>query len=654
MLYINKITSHTTVDFAAEELKKYLRMMMPEDGDVKITYAPDAECGFRLGVMAEFGLDTSDVRDAELDDIIYIETTAEGGIIAGSNPRSVLIAVYEYLRQNGCRWLFPGVDGEYIPMQSVKPVSYRHAADSRYRGNCIEGAVSQDVLNDYIDFMPKLGLNTFMIQFRVPEVFYDRYFGHSNVSKVRGTENVSRSQILQWTRVTECELAKRGIMLHSYGHGFTIDPFSGGKSFSGWTKYDLSVIPEENHKFIAMINGKRQLRNGVPNNTNFCMSNPEARATVVKYIADYSASHSNTDFLHIWLADGSNGHCECEECAKKRPSDWYVMLMNEVDAELTARGLATRIVFIVYVDTSWAPETEVIKNPDRFTLMLAPITRDYNFTLLGTEERTILPYVRNHLTMPKNLAEYLAYFGEWKKGYPGASVCFEYHFWIPMNYDMSGIRIARVLYDDIKLYRAEGLDGIIQCGSQRTFFPHGFEFYVHARALYDASLSFDDILNDYFYHAYGESWREFYDYLVALEKALPYSYFYRVRNKQRNVYAPELAESIKGVADVCARGAELIKKYYNSEERVRTVSVRMLERYNDYALRVSEIAAAKAVGDNAEAERLYNEFVPAFAVIEDEFKDYVDMHQVVRVVESLYEAKSAPADEGSTGGVTIV
>ena len=30
MYRIYKITSHPTVDFAAEELKKYLRMMMPE------------------------------------------------------------------------------------------------------------------------------------------------------------------------------------------------------------------------------------------------------------------------------------------------------------------------------------------------------------------------------------------------------------------------------------------------------------------------------------------------------------------------------------------------------------------------------------------------------------------------------------------------
>ena len=110
MLFVNKITSDSVVDYAAGELKKYLRMMMPEAGDVRISYAPDAADGFRLGLMQDFGLDVSDAADTALDDILYIDCDERGGIIAGDNPRSVLLAVYEYLRQNGCRWLFPGVD----------------------------------------------------------------------------------------------------------------------------------------------------------------------------------------------------------------------------------------------------------------------------------------------------------------------------------------------------------------------------------------------------------------------------------------------------------------------------------------------------------------------------------------------------------------
>ncbi|MBR2353217.1 MAG: hypothetical protein IKA76_01785, partial [Clostridia bacterium] len=94
MYSIKKITSSNVVDFAAEELKKYLRMMMPECGDISIAYAPAATDGFRLGLMEDFGLDTSEADDLFLDDILHVDVDGEGnGIIAGSNPRSVLLAV---------------------------------------------------------------------------------------------------------------------------------------------------------------------------------------------------------------------------------------------------------------------------------------------------------------------------------------------------------------------------------------------------------------------------------------------------------------------------------------------------------------------------------------------------------------------------------
>ena len=163
MLSINKIRANETIDHAAQELRKYLRMMMPEAGDVKIIYDPCAKDGFRLGLMQDFGLDVSDAEDPELDDILYINCDTGGGIIAGDNPRSVLLSVYEYLRQNGCRWLMPGVDGEFIPMQDIVPVTYRHKPSCRYRGQCNEGAESQTSVLETIDFTPKIGMNSYMI-----------------------------------------------------------------------------------------------------------------------------------------------------------------------------------------------------------------------------------------------------------------------------------------------------------------------------------------------------------------------------------------------------------------------------------------------------------------------------------------------------------
>ncbi|MBR2896907.1 MAG: hypothetical protein IKC04_03370, partial [Oscillospiraceae bacterium] len=123
MLQIKKMRCDHVIDFAAEELKKYLRMMMPEGGDVAISTEPEAADGFRLGLLEDFSL-PFEGEDVRLDDIVHIDTQECGGILAGSNPRSVLFAVYRFLKLHGCRWLYPGVDGEFIPVTELKPQSY--------------------------------------------------------------------------------------------------------------------------------------------------------------------------------------------------------------------------------------------------------------------------------------------------------------------------------------------------------------------------------------------------------------------------------------------------------------------------------------------------------------------------------------------------
>ena len=73
MTEIYKIRSHPVIDFAAEELKKYLRMMMPESGSFPIEYNPDAKSGFRLGLLSDFNL-PYDCEDANLDDVVHVDT----------------------------------------------------------------------------------------------------------------------------------------------------------------------------------------------------------------------------------------------------------------------------------------------------------------------------------------------------------------------------------------------------------------------------------------------------------------------------------------------------------------------------------------------------------------------------------------------------
>jgi hypothetical protein len=111
---------------------------------------------------------------------------------------------------------------------------------------------------------------------------------------------------------------------------------------------------------------------------NFCTSNADAITEFCRLVVNDLIDGKNkyVDHLHIWPLDCGTW-CECEECQKANPTDWYVMMLNEIDERLAAKGLDTRIVFICYTDTTWAPLYEKLKNTKRFSFMLAAITRTY-------------------------------------------------------------------------------------------------------------------------------------------------------------------------------------------------------------------------------------------------------------------------------------
>lgn len=632
MYVIYKVCANPTVDFAAEELKKYLRMMMPRCGHVPIVYDSNATEGFRLGLMQDFGLDVSDAADPKQDDILYIDTDEAGGIIAGSNYRSVLLAVYRYLNENGCRWLFPGVDGEYIPMQAVKAVKYRKMADLRVRAQCNEGAESQTSVLETIDFTPKIGMNSYMIEFDNPKVYYNYYYDHGRNLANREPEPVTNEQVLQWKRACEAEIEKRGLVYQDMGHGWTAEPF-GLDTVEGWAKKE-QLIPEESRAYIALCEGERKLYHDVALNTQFCMSNPKARAIVAKAIADYAENSPFVHFLHVWLADSRNNHCECEECRKMIPSDWYAMLMNEIDALLTERGLDTRIVFCVYYDTAWAPETVKIKNPDRFSMLLGAITRSYTETPRMIPEAKDLPkFNRNKNEFPNDLGTYIALMQEWEKKCPTQKFCYEYHFWVHQYRDMGGILLARRIFEDVRAYRNAGFAGIIQDGSQRSFFPNGFAFYTYAQAMFDKDADFEALKEDYFSHAYGEHWREIADYLETIGNTFGVEYLESEHRSTKSYYDPARAEVIRTAPKVVDAILPLLEAEKNKPYRVQTVAMRLLLRHCEYVKLLTEPIAKKAEGYDDDAYWLFVKAFDLFGRHEVEIERYYDHHLARRSFE---------------------
>lgn len=641
MLTIKKIRADHVIDFAAEELKKYLRMMMPECGDIAISYEPEAKDGFRLGLLEDFGL-PNEAEDVLLDDVIHIDTTAEGGILAGSNPRSVLFSVYRFLRENGCRWLYPGIDGDYVPMKEIEGVQYHKMADHRFRGFCNEGSESQTCMLECADYYAKLEMNVYMLEWFIPSGYYEKYYNHNFNQKNRIPEPVSEEQILQWKRQCEVEIAKRGLMFHDIGHGWQMRAFdfpANSGAAADVATLDLSQFSEEQMSALAMIKGKRTFTRSSVAYANLCLSQHRVRTKVAKCVADYAENHQNVDYLHVWLGDATHNHCECDECVKMRPSDWYIMMMNELDEELTARNLDTRIVFICYLDTFFAPEHIVIKNPKRFTMLYAPVSRAYESSF--TEDSVVpppKPYIRNAWERPWNAEENFAFLKDWRRTWHGSAFSYEYHFWRHQYLDPGGRTFARRLYEDVRSLKIMGLDGYVEDGSQRSGFPNAFPVYIYAATLMDRDVDYDAVCEDYFSHIYGEDWKQAVSILQGISNAFDFVYMEGIRSKDKSVsqyYDPERVERLSAVADLCAQERALAKKHLTMPTRPQTVSWRLLLRHAEYCELYVKIVMAKALGHNFKAVELANEFYDEFGKYEIEMERYYDHGLASRVMEQI-------------------
>ena len=601
MFKINIVSYDTVTSFAAGELKKYLRMMMPRCGEIKIAFDKDAKDGFRLALMSDLGIDP-EVDDPSLDDVIYVDSDENGGIIAGSNYRSILFAVYRYLKANGCNWLFPGPDGEFIPTQNIKPTKLFHKAACRYRGQCNEGSETQPIMYDAIDFTPKIGMNIFMIEFDVPKFYYQRGYDHKYDPYYEAEQPLSNETVLQWKRACESEIAKRGLQFHDMGHGWTAEPF-GFDSSDGWISKDCTLDPKD-ARHLAQVNGVREFWGGVALNTNLCMSNPETRSIVANYVADYAEKQNNVDFLHVWLADGTNNHCECEVCATKRTSDWYVMMLNDIDAELTRRALDTHVVFIAYVDTLWGPMEEKINNEKRFTMLFAPITRLYTETYqVEPDASKMAPCICNKLDLPKGMAENLAYLEDWKKMWKGDVFCYEYHFHMHQYFDMGGVYLAKLVYDDVHGLKKNGLSGIVEDCSQRSFFPTGLAFYVYAEALFDLDKSFPTLVEEYFSAAFGKDWRLAYDYLSAISENTEFGFI--AGEESRDRFDPAKVPSFEKIIEIADSFGATIDAQIEKDVRCQYVHWDLMRWQIKYAKIYAEGMIHLARGNADEASKSY-------------------------------------------------
>ena len=223
-----------------------------------------------------------------------------------------------------------------------------------------------------------------------------------------------------------------------------------------------------------------------------------------------------TDVLHVYFADAANNHCECEECRKLIPTDYLVMLLNELDEAFTENGIETKILFPVYVDVLWPPMKTKFKNPDRF-IMEAYLSRNYSLPLPEKKTRKIPEYILNDYNPYRGEAKTTLDFVEaWKPYFDKPFITGSYDIYSDHFYDPGYFQVSRRIADDIKRLPEFGCMGKIDCQTMRYGFPNALPCSVMGDFTFDGTLKFDEYTDRYFKGAYGKDWKIAREYLEKI------------------------------------------------------------------------------------------------------------------------------------------
>lgn len=631
-MQIKLLRQSETLKYAADELAKYLKMI---DGTISVNDGDDDRV-IKLGLLSDLGLYDGDVDDAMIEDVVDVDVDRLSGYIAGSNDRSVLMGVYNYLKSAGCRWVRPGDKGEYIPKSNIASHSfkYRKKADNPFRGQCIEGAVSFEHVKETVLWLPKANMNMFMIEQIVPFNYMSRWYKHAVNTKLED-ENLPYEKYCEYCLELEHIIKKLGLQLHVMGHGALNEPFGVRHLVSG---YDYDV-PEETKKAFALVNGKRELYGKSPFFTQLCMSQEWIQDKVVNWLADYLESKPYIDFLHFWLGDNTNNHCECPDCVKEHPSDFYVQMLNKLDAILTERHNDAKIVFIMYVDTLWAPIKEKLNNPSRFILTTATTRAKGDRYSSKRREGGIPPWTRNHIDIPHGFDTTLTFVDGWKPVFDGLKFIYEYYMYTQHFSDPGYMQFSRKIAIDMKELHTTGFDGVMSDQTQRSYFPTGLPMSIIGEFQFDRSLDTESFIEKYFKDSFGDEYAVAKEYLEKISETFDADAVApEISVVAQDTGAEDGSKKTSGIFGNAERGRliatvpDIVEKYEplflkNSEsgDKCHRESYKILAYHCEYCKYLSRLYCALADGDRGLAMKHLGEAIEYLSGIELDIQLYFDL-----------------------------
>ena len=305
--------------FAKQELRRHLKRSAPAKGrnpkTSRIILLASDESGDGFRVSAE--------KDAVT--------------IHGSNPRSLLVAVYAFLKRVcGYRWYAP--DQEIAPRNRTlelrldKP--WEEKALFNRRGLYAEGSgFGLGFLRRLIDWCPK-----------------------NNISDL----TFSMSAWPEWKERVGTQLGKRGLRLNLSGHCLP--------------KFVPRDLFEKHPDWFALVGGQR-----IPHG-QYCFSSPGFNRHLIKEMLDFIGAEPLLARMSIWAQDTSLV-CECPACRKKGFMKSFVDSINRLAAACEKRARKVKIEFLAYnAGLAWEMlEPDKSLFPLKCSTELAYWGRDYRY-----------------------------------------------------------------------------------------------------------------------------------------------------------------------------------------------------------------------------------------------------------------------------------
>jgi hypothetical protein len=500
---ILKLNDQETINFACIELKKYLENVLNEK--IEIIHRNNSMSIFNnreknniiIGTFNELKDIFNNYKPSSSEDEIWVKPYEENLVLTGSNQRSILYSVYALLKELGISWIYPGKEGEIISRTNemdLFSINVHHKASLKYRGIILEGAVKFSQILDFIDWMAKMNMNHFFMQFQNCYNFYKWY-----------DSSLDEKSAKKYDEILIKEIKKRGMILERVGHGWISKSL--GIEIERWEETNQK-IPVKKQSYLAKVNGKRALWEGIALNTQMCMSNKEAVGELIDYICNYAKDHKEIDILSFGLGDGFNNLCECENCMKHNPTDLYIRIVNQVADKLFKINPKIKLEVLIYANILEPPLKENIENPkNNIIFMFAPITRCLVHALnddncISPEPIKFWPDI-NKIGEIKN-REYIKLLKGWLKKFNGDIYVTDYYNCLLGSLDFIKTEMPKIISMDIKYYNSLGLKGILACGTERTFWPTGIAMNVFADISWDSSKDYEKIEEKYLKNAFKE------------------------------------------------------------------------------------------------------------------------------------------------------